>query len=77
MRTTVDLPDDVYEYARDLAHVNRTSLSGAIVEIVRRNMRRLPAVGLRDDREIGLTVMHFGDGPITSEQVRALLDDDE
>ena len=76
MRTTVDLPADVYDYARDLAHVERTSLSGAIVAIIRRNMHSLPDAELREDPETGLTVMHFGDGPITTEQVSALLDED-
>lgn len=77
MRTTVDLPPDIYEYARDLAHTQRTSLSGAIVQIIRRSMHQLPDVELRDDPETGLTLMHFGDGPITTEQVRELLADDE
>jgi hypothetical protein len=76
MRTTVDLPDDVYEYARDLAHVERISVSAAIVSIIRRNMHSLPDAELREDPETGLTVMHFGDGRITTEQVSALLDEE-
>jgi len=36
MRTTLDLPDDVYEVARSLAAARRTSMGEALAELVRR-----------------------------------------
>jgi hypothetical protein len=39
MRTTVTLPDDVYEFARSLAHSKNLSLGDALAELVRRGVR--------------------------------------
>ena len=38
MRTTVNLPDDVYRIARDVAHVRNISLGEAIGELVRQGL---------------------------------------
>lgn len=40
MRTTVNLPDDVYEAARSIAHARRISLGEAIADLVRHGTRR-------------------------------------
>jgi hypothetical protein len=39
MRTTVNIPDDVYEVARSLAHAKRISVGDAIGELARRGLR--------------------------------------
>jgi len=39
MRTTLTLPDDVYEVARSLAHSKNLSLGDALAELVRKGMR--------------------------------------
>jgi hypothetical protein len=40
MRTTLNLPDDVYELARALAGLSRISLGDAVAELVRRGNRQ-------------------------------------
>jgi hypothetical protein len=42
MRTTLNLPDDVYELARSVAHSKNLSLGDALAELVRKGVR--PAV---------------------------------
>ena len=39
MRTTINLPDDVYEAARSVATAKRVSLGEAVGELVRRGLR--------------------------------------
>lgn len=39
MRTTVNLPDDVYEAARSIAAARRISLGDALAELARRGLR--------------------------------------
>jgi hypothetical protein len=39
MRTTVNLPDDVYEMARSYAHTRRISLGEALGELLRERQR--------------------------------------
>lgn len=39
MRTTINLPNDVYRVARDVAHVRNISLGDAIAELVRQGLR--------------------------------------
>jgi hypothetical protein len=39
MRTTLNLPDDVYEIARSLAHSKNVSLGEAVAELVRTALR--------------------------------------
>lgn len=76
MRTTIDLPEDIYKHARDLAHDGHRTLSQAVVELIERGMHRLPEPQLRNDPLTGLTVMHFGGRQITNEDVRSLEDDE-
>lgn len=66
MRTTVNLPDDVYEVARAIAHARRISLGDAIAELVRQRTRRpahfgyegrVPVAILPDDSPI-ITLEH-------------------
>jgi hypothetical protein len=76
MRTTIDLPDDIYRHARNLAHDRHGTLSQAVVELIQRGMTRLPEAQLRKDPITGLTVMHFGGPMITMEDVKSLEDDE-
>ena len=39
IRTTISLPDDVYEVAKALAHCQEISIGNALAELVRRGMR--------------------------------------
>ena len=42
MRTTLTLPDDVYNVAKDFAHERRIPLGDAVAELVRRALRPAP-----------------------------------
>jgi hypothetical protein len=44
MRTTVTLPDDVYEMARSVAAAKRVSLGDALAELARNGLRRTPGI---------------------------------
>jgi hypothetical protein len=44
MRTTVNLPDDVYEMARSIAGAKRVSLGDALAELARNGLRRAPGI---------------------------------
>jgi hypothetical protein len=46
MRTTINLPDDVYEAARTLSIYQRVSLGAAVAELVRRGLGSNPGVNL-------------------------------
>ncbi len=73
MRTTIDLPDDLHELARQLAHDANRSMSDVVVELIRlglRQGRREVTTGTR-----GLPTVAVG-RPVTAEDVRSL-DDDE
>jgi hypothetical protein len=47
MRTTVNLPDDVYELARSIAGAKRVSMGEALAELVRNSLRRAPGIQTR------------------------------
>jgi len=73
MRTTIDLPDDLHELARQLAHEGNRSMSDVVAELIRLGLsqdRAVPPTSLR-----GLPVVAVG-RPVTAEHVRSL-DDDE
>lgn len=72
MRTTVDLPDDLHELARQLAHDSGRSMSEVVAELIRRGLAR-PTVAPAQSRR-GMPTVSVG-RPITAEDVRAL--DDE
>lgn len=71
MRTTIDLPADLHQLARQLAHQTGRSMSDVIAELIRQGLRRPEAVitGAR-----GLPQLTVG-RPVTAEDVRSL--DDE
>jgi predicted transcriptional regulator len=72
MRTTIDLPDELHELARQLAHDGNRSMSEVIAELIRLGLRRTgPEVRVT---ERGLPQLSVG-RPITAEDIRSLDDD--
>ncbi|MGI9577997.1 MAG: antitoxin [Microthrixaceae bacterium] len=72
MRTTIDLPDDLHDLARHMAHEQNQSMSHVIAELLRRGISQnlqQPGSAAR-----GMPVVSVG-RPVTSEDVRSL--DDE
>ncbi len=44
MRTTINLPDDVYEVARSIALAKRISVGEAVAELARRGLKPKPSI---------------------------------
>lgn len=42
MRTTIDIPEDLHELARQLAHESNTSMSRVITNLIRRGLPEVP-----------------------------------
>jgi hypothetical protein len=72
VRTTIDLPDDLHELARQLAHEGNRTLSEVIADLIRLGLRRGPS-DLRSSRR-GMPLTSVG-RPVTVEDVRSLDDD--
>jgi predicted transcriptional regulator len=73
VRTTIDLPEDLHELARQLAHDGNRSVSDVIAELIRLGLRRGEAQLQTSGR--GMPLLSVG-RPVTAEDVRSL-DDDE
>lgn len=73
MRTTVDLPDDLHELARQIAHDTGRSMSDVVVALARAALASSLSPTLDRSRR-GLPTIRVG-RPITAEDVRSL--DDE
>ena len=71
MRTTIDLPDDLHELARQLAHDSGRSLSDVVSDLIRGGLTRSTPPQERSRR--GMPVVSVG-RPVTSEDVRSLDD---
>ena len=72
MLTTIDLPDELHELVRRLAHDENRSMSEVISDLIRLGVRKS-----RDDVAVtdrGLPQVSAG-RPITAEDVRSLDDD--
>lgn len=73
MRTTIDLPDDLHAIALSLAHDRGSSLSSAVVDLLRRALG--PTTQIETvDRRTGFPLLASG-RVVTTEDVRSL--DDE
>ena len=70
MRTTVTLPDDVYEKARNHAHARRISLGEALAELVRQAEPR-PERRIVDDAIFPHFEALLGAPAVTLEQLLA------
>jgi hypothetical protein len=73
MRTTIDLPDELHELARQLAHDANRSMSEVIAELIRTGLRRDRSEPLSSHRGVPLVTVGR---PVTAEDVRSL-DDEE
>ncbi len=73
MRTTVNLRDEAYEYARSIAHQERTSLGEVISDLILRRSDRSgdPVVTIGEN---GFPVVHTTI-PLTVESVKRMLDE--
>lgn len=66
MRTTVNLPDDIYEVARSIASAKRISLGEALAELIRRGLE--PASKSDDEPGFPCFSVSKRAAPITLEQ---------
>ena len=73
MRTTLNLPEDVYDVARDLAAAKGLSLGDAVAELVRRGLR--PESRVRDGEIFPFFAVPEGAVPITLEETLAAEDE--
>lgn len=71
MRTTIDLPDDLHEFARQLAHERNRSMGEVIAELIRFGLRRGEPELTSTPR--GLPLVSIG-RPVTAEDVHSLDD---
>ena len=72
MRTTIDLPPDLHELARQLAHDGRRSISEVVADLIRLGLAEKRAVVATTSR--GLPQVSVG-RTVTAEDVRSLDDD--
>jgi hypothetical protein len=75
VRTTIDLPDDLHQIALSIARDKSQTLSETVSELIRAGLKPQPEIVIRIDPETGFPVVNTGI-PITTEDVRALEDDE-
>lgn len=75
MRTTIDLPEELHQQARSLAHDSRKSLSEVVSDLMRRGLRSQPTEGLGRSTESEFPTVAIG-RTLTTEDVRTLEDDE-
>jgi Arc/MetJ family transcription regulator len=75
MRTTIDLPDDLHRQALSIARDTARTLSETVADLVRRGLGQGGPAEVSRSTRTGLPVVRLGT-VITSEDVRALEDDD-
>ena len=76
MRTTIDLPEDLHRIAMAIARDKNSTLSEAVALLMRRAIEPKGPAYITVSPLTGLKVLHLGRGPITSEDVRSLEDDE-
>jgi predicted transcriptional regulator len=72
VRTTIDLPDDLHQLARQIAHDSRRSMSEVVADLIRVGLRRDALTPVTSRR--GMPVVSVGH-TVTADDVRSL--DDE
>jgi hypothetical protein len=75
MRTTIDLPEDLHKQAIAIARDTSRTLSETVAYLMRRGLHHGRSSGISRSPQTGLPVLRLGT-VITSEDVRALEDDD-
>lgn len=75
VRTTIELPEDLHQRARAIARDTSRSLSATVADLIRRGLGETRAGAPVRDELTGLLVVRLGT-PTTSEDVRALEDDE-
>jgi hypothetical protein len=73
MRTTVNLPDDVYQAARSVASVKDMSLGDALAHLVRQGLR--PPLAMEIENGLLVPVLPKDSPLITLEHTLAIEDD--
>lgn len=73
MRTTVDLPEELYRQVRAIARDSHRTLSDTVADLLRRGLRSAAAVALSPSPRTGLPVVTLGTA-VTTEDVRSLDD---
>jgi Arc/MetJ family transcription regulator len=76
MRTTIDLPDDLHRQAMSIARDTARTLSETVADLMRRALEQGRAAEISRSPRTGLPVVRLGT-VITTEDVRALEDDDQ
>ena len=71
MRTTIDLPDDLYKQVLALAEDTHRTLSETIADLIRRGLRADSTAAISTDPRTGLPLVNLGTA-VTSEDVRSL-----
>ena len=74
MRTTIDLPEDLHQRAKRIAHDTSRTLSETVGDLIRRGLEGRAAAAMERSERTGLPVVAIG-RVVTSEDVRALDDD--
>ena len=74
MRTTIDLPDDLHEIMRAIAHDSRQTLSETVASLLRRALAVGQTVEIGHDELTGMPLIRLG-RPITTDDVRAIEDE--
>lgn len=75
MRTTIDLPAELHDIARALAHDQRRSMNAVLVDLVRRGLEPPKADDSPLPMRNGFPQMRFS-RTITTEDVRRAQDDE-
>lgn len=76
MRTTIDLPDDLYLQAQSLARDMSRTLSDVVAELMRRGLGQVTLAEISRSERTGLPVMRLGK-VITSLDVQPPEDDSQ
>jgi hypothetical protein len=75
MRTTLDLPEDLYAQAIAISRDTHRTLSETVAFLMRRGLGQEQDAEVETSLRTGLPVVHLG-RTITTEGVRTLADDD-
>jgi hypothetical protein len=76
VRTTIDLPEDLHRLTTAIARDAGTTLSETVTRLLRTALATPGPSRVTTSPVTGLPVISLGRGPVTSEDVRAL-DDEE